>query len=128
MTAPLTTTFTVDFGRKQTSRPGAEEGEFQSRLPRVTRLMALAIRFDKLLRDKTVRDYAHLARLGRVTRARMTQIMSLLNLDVRIQEELLFLEPVAKGRDPVILRDLLPVTIQPTWSKQRAMWRKLAKN
>ena len=42
--------------------------------------MALAIRFEGLLRDETIRDYAELARLGRVTRARMTQIMKLLDL------------------------------------------------
>jgi hypothetical protein len=42
--------------------------------------MALAIRFEGLLREETIQDYAELARLGRVTRARMTQIMKLLDL------------------------------------------------
>ena len=40
--------------------------------------MALAIRFEQLVRDGVVADYAELARLGRVTRARMSQIMNLL--------------------------------------------------
>ena len=35
-----------------------------------------------------------------VTRARMTQIMNLLNLAPDIQEELLLLPPVTEGRDP----------------------------
>jgi hypothetical protein len=43
------------------------------------------------LRDETIRDYAELARLGRVTRARMTQIMKLLDLAPDIQEQILFL-------------------------------------
>ncbi len=34
------------------------------RIPRVSRLMALAIRFEKLVRDGVVADYAELARLG----------------------------------------------------------------
>jgi hypothetical protein len=38
-------------------------------LPRVARLMALAIRFEELLRAGTVKDFADLSRLGRVTRA-----------------------------------------------------------
>ena len=38
-------------------------------LPRVSKLMALAIRFDGLVRRGEVRDYADLARLGYVTRA-----------------------------------------------------------
>ena len=44
-----------------------------------------AIRFDALIRNKEVSDQAELARLGLVTRARMTQIMSLLNLASDIQ-------------------------------------------
>ncbi|MEQ8785151.1 MAG: HDOD domain-containing protein [Pirellulaceae bacterium] len=42
--------------------------------------MALAIRLDQLIRDGVVTDQAELARLGHVTRARLTQIMNLLNL------------------------------------------------
>jgi|HubBroStandDraft_1064217.scaffolds.fasta_scaffold2157515_1 hypothetical protein len=38
-------------------------------IPRIARLMALAIRFDALLRENKIQDYAELARLGRVTRA-----------------------------------------------------------
>src|SRR5450631_3950087 len=49
-------------------------------VPRIARLMALAIRLEGLVRDETVCDYAELAHLGRVTRARMTQIMKLLQL------------------------------------------------
>ena len=43
--------------------------------------------------------YAELARLGRVTRARMTEVMSLLSLASDMQEEILFLPPTRKGRD-----------------------------
>ena len=62
-------------------------------IPRIARLMALAIRFDGLVREETIQDYAELARLGRVTRARMTQIMKLLFLAPDIQEQILFLPP-----------------------------------
>ncbi|HSQ57613.1 MAG TPA: hypothetical protein VLM40_17965 [Gemmata sp.] len=98
--------------------PSVEEG----RLPRVARLMALAIRFDQLVRNGTVADYAELARLGRVTRARITQVMNLLNLAPNIQEELLFLPRVVTGRDPIILRDLQPIAAVANWTKQMAMW------
>ena len=57
-------------------------------IPRIARLMALAIRFEGQLRNQTIRDYAELARLGRVSRARMTQIMRLLNLAPDIQEQI----------------------------------------
>ncbi len=42
--------------------------------------MALAIRFDGLMRQGVVKDQAELARLGHVSRARLTQIMNLLCL------------------------------------------------
>ena len=75
-------------------------------IPRIARLMALAIRFEGLLRDGTIRDYAELARLGRVTRARMTQIMKLFDLAPDIQEQLLFL-PLSKSLNERNLRSIV---------------------
>ncbi len=89
--------------------------------------MALAIRFDGLIRDGTVADYAEIARLGHVTRARLTQIMNLLHLAPDIQEALLLLPPVEKGRDPITERELRPIAAVPDWKKQRRMWRKVAR-
>lgn len=96
-------------------------------LPRVTRLMALAIRFEQLIRDGEVRDLAEIARLGHVTRARVTQIMNLLHLAPDIQEAILFLPRVEQGRDPITERDLRPVAALPDWRKQRGDWRKISR-
>jgi len=92
------------------------------RIPRVSRLMALAIRFNKLIGDGAVADQAELARLGHVSRARMTQIMNLLNLAPDIQEQILFLSRVEQGHAPVIERDLRPIAAVTDWPKQRLMW------
>jgi transposase len=50
------------------------------------------------LREETVRDYAELARLGHVTRARMTQIMKLVDLAPDLQEKILFPPPLRQVR------------------------------
>lgn len=71
------------------------------RVPRLTKLMALAIRLDQQIRDGQVTDPAELARLGYVTRARPTHIMNLLLLAPHIQEEILFQEANTQGRDLV---------------------------
>lgn len=92
------------------------------RLPRVTRLMALAIRFAQLIHDREVSDYAELAALGQVTRARITQIMNLTLLAPDIQEELLFLPAVKQGRDPVVLAQLQRVAAVTDWGQQRRRW------
>jgi hypothetical protein len=93
------------------------------KLPRVTRLMALAIKFDGMLREGVVADYADLARLGLVTRARMTQIMNLLNLAPDIQEAILFLPARTQGRETIAERNLRPLTRIMSWERQRKMWR-----
>jgi hypothetical protein len=95
------------------------------RVPRIARQMALAIRFEGLVRSGAVRDYSELARLGHVTRARITQIMNLLLLATDIQEVLLFLPRVTVGKDRIRLRTLQAICLMPDWEKQRRMWREL---
>jgi hypothetical protein len=91
------------------------------RVPRVARLMALAIRFEGYLRAGQVSDHTELAELGHVTRARISQIMSLLNLAPDIQEAILFLPRTEQGRDAIHLRDLQPIARTVDWRKQRRM-------
>lgn len=110
-------------GRKQvvTGERGVPETPPAARLPRVVRLVALAIRFDQLIRDGEVEDYAEIARLGQVTRARVTQIMNLLHLAPDIQEAVLAMPRVESGRDPITERDLRPIAAIPDWRKQRRL-------
>ena len=95
------------------------------RLPRITRLMALAIRFDHLLASGAVRDQTELAEVGHVTRARVTQIMNLLHLAPDIQEEILQLPQTTEGRDPIGERHLRPTVRLVDWDGQRTAWRRL---
>ena len=95
------------------------------RVPRVARLMALAIKLDGLVRQRVAPDYAALARLGHVSRARITQIMNLLLLAPEIQEQLLFLPETPRGRDLIHLRQLQPIALLPNWNEQRPRWRRL---
>lgn len=92
------------------------------RVPRVSRLMALAIKFDHLLVTGAVRDQAELAELGHVTRARVTQIMNLLHLAPDIQDQLLHLSRVTSGDDPLFERQLRPIAQLACWDAQRRAW------
>jgi hypothetical protein len=98
--------------------PRAQPGS----IPRIARLVALAHKFERTLKEGAVASMADLARLGRVTRARMTQVMDLLLLAPDIQEELLHLPPIERGRDPITLRELRYVCQTPVWAEQRARW------
>ena len=124
----LTIETKVHFKRGRRSRKELRTGEEEpkpsslGRIPRLSRLMALAIRFDQLVSDGVVRDFAEIARLGHVTRARMTQIMNLLNLAPDVQEAILFLPRVESGRDPVTERELRAITSCFEWKFQRLAW------
>jgi hypothetical protein len=113
-------------GSRKVLKAGPERVLPQGRVPLVSRLMALALKFDRLVRDEVVTDYAELARLGHVTRARVSQIMNLLHLAPDIQETLLFLPRVERGRAPIILRDLQPIATTHDWKRQRKMWTSLS--
>lgn len=98
--------------------------EVRPQIPRITRLMALAIKFQDLVDRGEVRDYADLARLGFVTRARLTQIMNLLLLAPDIQERLL--DGVLR-QSLASERHLRPVIRNLDWAGQRALFAKLIK-
>lgn len=112
-------------GRKELSSGPEPMPVVPGRIPRVARLMALAIRFDELLRDGEIASYGELAALGHVTCARVSQIMNLLQLAPDIQEELLHLPRTVRGRDPIHLRQLQPIAAALEWRKQRLLWREL---
>jgi hypothetical protein len=97
----------------------------EGRLPRISRLMALAVRFELLLKTGVIESYAELADLGQVTPARISQIMNLNLLAPEIQEQLLFLPRKERGRDRIRLADMQPIAIKLDWSRQRREWQRL---
>ena len=114
----------VHFGHgrrnKKLLRTGEKPQPVPGRVLRVAKLMALAIRFDRLVRDGVVTDYAELSRLGHVTRARMTQIMNLVHLAPDVQERIL-LTPAAPRSRPIPEHRLRDLTTEPRWTMQRTI-------
>lgn len=106
-------------GKPKTSKSDDSTG----RVPRISRFMALAIHFEELIRNGVVTDYAELARLGHVTRARVTQIMNLRLLATDLQEALLFLPLKQKGGDQIHLLGLQRVAVEFSWVQQRMLWK-----
>jgi len=88
--------------------------------------MSLAIRFEQLLADGIVTDYAELSRLSHVSRAQISHIMNLRLLAPDIQEAILFSPRVQQGRDRVRLRELEKIALEHDWVEQRRGWGELA--
>jgi hypothetical protein len=114
--------------REELPQDVARFSNVSKRVPRVARLMALAIRLDQVIRDGLVKDQAELARLGHVTRARLTQIMNLLCLAPDLQEKILFLQEIEHGRSAITEKQLRPIAAASSWKRQHEMWRKVEKN
>jgi site-specific DNA recombinase len=99
--------------------------ESDGRIPRVSRLMALAIKFERLVREGTVHTYRQLADAGQISRARMSQIMHLSDLAPEIQEELLFLPKTVTGPDRYTEKQMRQVARSVDWEWQKKQFRGL---
>ncbi len=108
-------------------RPPTVPERPKGRLPRITRYMALAIYYEDLIRQGHVHDYAEIATLGYVTRARVTQIMNLRLLASDIQEQLLYLQRTLAGRDTLTLGVVQQIALEPSWPNQRLQWKQTLK-
>ena len=114
----IRTASSVEFDQPETPRP-------VGRIPRIARLMALAITFDEMLRTGEAADMIELARRGHVTQPRMSQIMSLNMLAPDIQEALLLLPPETSGRSFLHEKRLRPIASTLNWAEQRTAWKQV---
>jgi hypothetical protein len=110
-------------------RPGVTTTEtdekYKERMPRITRLIALAHRFEDLLANGTVQTYRELAELGHVSGPRLSHILKLVRLAPDIQEQLLFLPPSVRGPDLLFERNLRSIADLMHWEEQRELFRSL---
>ncbi len=95
--------------KRLSEKPAVRECIPKAHVPRISRLMALAIKFQGMLRDGVVRDQTELAWLARVTLPRMTLILNLNFLEPHIQAEFLFLD----GNTAVLEKTLRPIVVEP---------------
>ena len=117
---PLRMEYTVHFATQTKGRKTLQHGEKPTpvgRVPRVARLLALAHHFDHLIEQGVVHDYAEIARLTQLSRARVAQIMTLKFLAPDIQERIALL-PQSHGRDQITEKQVRRIAMIPEWSLQ----------
>ncbi len=91
-------------------------------IPKITKLLVLGHHFENLVRDGAVKDYAEIARLTGLSRARVTQIAGLTLLTPEIQEAILEAEVSPGEWDDLTERDLRPLATDPDWPDQAKVW------
>ena len=127
----LTATHKLEFkSGKRTAKTIVEAGTqpeqpTPGRIPRITKMMALAIRLDHLINSGQVTDQAELARVGHVSRARLTQFLDLTLLAPDIQEEILDLENFRGTKRSPLEIDIREIAASHCWRTQRCRWRKI---
>ncbi|MDR3748368.1 MAG: hypothetical protein P4M04_09485 [Acidobacteriota bacterium] len=102
--------------------PAAEPGVKRGRLPRITQVLALALQFQEMVDRGEIRRHSDLARLGCVSRERISQMMVLTWLAPDIQEAILRLPQMPGGRLPVSEGALRGIARLPLWEDQREKW------
>jgi hypothetical protein len=96
-----------------------------ARIPRIARLMALAIHYQEMLRTGEANDMIELSRRAKVSQPRMSQIMALNLLAPEIQTALLDLPPQSKGKPFLHEKRIRPITAMLEWSEQRVAWQQI---
>lgn len=104
--------------------PAAEPASKRGRLPRITQVLALALQFQEMIDRGEIRRHADLARLGCVSRERISQMMVLTWLAPDIQETILRLPQMPGGRFPVSEGALRKVARLQLWRDQRCEWQR----
>lgn len=95
------------------------------RYPRIVQVVALAIHFQDMLDRGEVRNHADLARLGCISRERMSQIMMLAWLAPDIQQQVLNLPKTPGGRFPVSETKLRAIARLSVWEQQLERWQRV---
>jgi len=117
--------FRIHATRPLSAEPCGTPGATHGRPPRVTQVLALAIQFQDMIERGEARDYADLARLGCLSRERMSQIMELIWLAPDIQQEILEFPSTRTSRFPVSEAAVRRIAAQLDWAEQRDAWRNL---
>jgi len=119
-------TNTIQFQLRPVRSAKKDAAVDRGRLPRVTEVLALALQFDDMIRRRVARDHADLARLGCISKERISQIMRMVWLAPDIQQEILTLPRTPRGRCHVGEVALREIASKMLWSEQREAWSRLA--
>lgn len=105
----------------------ADDGQRPSvgRIPQITRVLALAVHLDEMIRRGDAQDFADIGRLSGLCRERVSQIMRLNYLAPDIQVELLYLPPIPSGRYPISETSIRKIANLLSWKAQRKAWQDL---
>jgi len=117
--------FNVPIEKLKTIRIKKNDHAIQ-REPRLRQSLILAYQIEQIIEDKLARDFTEVADWLSMTKARLSQIMSLLNLAPSIQEEILLTDSPKIYQSTVDTIQYIALEID--WNKQSILWKDLTRD
>lgn len=91
--------------------------------PRLRQSLILAYQIDQIIADGQAKDFTQAAQWLNMTKARLSQIMGLINLAPAIQEEILLTDSPKIRKASV--QQILPIAAESDWNRQITLWKAL---
>jgi hypothetical protein len=91
--------------------------------PRLRKSLLLAYQVEQIISEGRVKDFTQAARWLNITKARLSQIMNLLNLSPSIHEEILLTDS-PKLRE-LSVDKIQHIALESDWAQQTALWKYL---
>ena len=112
--------FKRDRRARKVVRQGPPPAPPSENVPRIARLLALAHKWERMVRRGEVKDYAEIARVTGLTRGRVTQIVALVLLAPDLQERALLTLAVARASS-ITEHGLRYLADESLWAAQRTI-------
>ena len=113
--------FNVPLTQLKNVRTKHNDGRGIHNEPRLRKSLLLAYQVEQIISEGRAKDFTQAARWLNITKARLSQIMNLLNLAPCIQDEIL-LNDSDKLRK-ITVQDILPITAESDWDRQISLWK-----
>lgn len=91
--------------------------------PRLRQSLMLAYQIEQIVADGQVKDFTQAAKWLNMTKARLSQIMGLVNLAPAIQEEIILTDSPKIRK--ISAQQILDITVEPDWNQQILLWKTL---
>ena len=101
--------------------------EIPGKIPTVSRMMALALFYEQLIKKGKIKSVSDIGRLENVSQQRVSQVMSLLLLSPKLQEELLTLPKQFRNSTRISTEQAIIIAKEIGFEKQEEMFNEVWK-
>ncbi|MBC8213593.1 MAG: hypothetical protein H8E71_03020 [Candidatus Marinimicrobia bacterium] len=96
--------------------------EVPGKVPTVSRMMALAIFYEQLIKEDKIKSVSDIGRLENITQQRVSQVMSLLLLSPKLQEKLLTLPRQYRNSNRISTEKAINIAKEIDFERQEEMF------